>query len=270
MSNGTSGNAAKNAADKTVLLEQQYVWPGDLTEIPDWVYTDETIYKREIERIFHGPTWNYVALEAEIPNPRDFIRSNVGPTPVVVARTKDGAISVVENRCAHRAAEFCRELSGTASEFICPYHQWTYDLNGNLIGVPFKRGIGGKGGMPKDFNQSEHGLRKLNVTAHRGVVFAFAAEHAILHLRLRLVHRIAVGIVERLERSDELFLAALLNAEVVDVEVIALLSERLLCHHVLLCVIEESIAIDRAAFPRLRQLRDRRPRESGDMAAPSS
>ena len=123
MSNGTSGNAAKNAADKTVLLEQQYVWPGDLTEIPDWVYTDETIYKREIERIFHGPTWNYVALEAEIPNPRDFIRSNVGPTPVVVARTKDGAISVVENRCAHRAAEFCRELSGTASEFICPYHQ---------------------------------------------------------------------------------------------------------------------------------------------------
>src|SRR5262249_33913832 len=69
MSNGTSGNAAKNVADQTVLLDQQYVWPGDLTEIPDWVYTDETIYKREIERIFHGPTWNYVALEAEIPNP---------------------------------------------------------------------------------------------------------------------------------------------------------------------------------------------------------
>src|ERR1043166_2892906 len=49
-------------------LAQRYVWPGDdLTVIPDWVYTDETIYAREVERIFHGPTWNYVALEVEVP-----------------------------------------------------------------------------------------------------------------------------------------------------------------------------------------------------------
>src|SRR5215813_6334014 len=127
-------------------LTQRYAWPGDdLTVIPDWVYTDETIYAREVERIFHGPTWNYVALEAEIANAGDYIRSNVGPTPVVVARAEDGSITVVENRCMHRAAEFCRELSGTAKEFICPYHQWTY-LKGNLIGVPFRRGVAGKGG----------------------------------------------------------------------------------------------------------------------------
>jgi anthranilate 1,2-dioxygenase large subunit len=154
-------------------LAQRYVWPGDdLTVIPDWVYTDETIYAREVERIFHGATWNYVALEAEIPNTGDYIRSNVGPTPVVVARAEDGSIAVVENRCMHRAAEFCRELSGTAKEFICPYHQWTYDLKGNLIGVPFRRGVAGKGGMPADFKPAEHGLRRLNVTTHRGVVFA--------------------------------------------------------------------------------------------------
>jgi phenylpropionate dioxygenase-like ring-hydroxylating dioxygenase large terminal subunit len=165
-------NGGRSARDDAVLFERQYVWPGDLTEIPDWVYTDETVYRREIERIFHGPTWNYVALEAEIPNAGDFIRSNVGPTPVVVARAKDDSISVVENRCVHRAAEFCRELSGSVTEFICPYHQWTYDLKGNLIGVPFRRGVGGKGGMPKTFNLGEHGLRKLKVTTHRGVVFA--------------------------------------------------------------------------------------------------
>ena len=134
---GTGHGDSVGARDSAVLFDQQYVWPGDLTQIPDWVYTDENVYRREIERIFHGPTWNYVALEAEIPNLGDFIRSNVGPTTVVVARTKDGAISVVENRCAHRAAEFCRELTGNVNEFVCPYHQWTYDLNGNLIGVPF-------------------------------------------------------------------------------------------------------------------------------------
>src|SRR5262249_12080657 len=111
--NGNGGNRmGDGTATRDVLLDQQYVWPGDLTQIPDWVYTDEAIYRREIERIFHGPTWNYVALEAEIPHPGDFIRSNVGPTTVVVARTRDGSISVVENRCAHRAAEFCRELTG--------------------------------------------------------------------------------------------------------------------------------------------------------------
>jgi phenylpropionate dioxygenase-like ring-hydroxylating dioxygenase large terminal subunit len=157
----------------TANLARDYTWPDDdLTVIPDWVYIDQTIYEREIERIFHGPTWNYVALESEIENPGDFIRSNVGPTAVVVTRAPDGSINVFENRCVHRASEFCRELSGTAKEFICPYHQWTYDLKGNLIGVPFRRGLAGKGGMPADFKVQDHGLRKLNVTTHRGVVFA--------------------------------------------------------------------------------------------------
>jgi anthranilate 1,2-dioxygenase large subunit len=158
-------------------FESKYLWPGEgLSRVPDWVYTDQLVYQREVERIFHGRTWNYVALEGEIENPGDFIRSNVGPTPVVVSRADDGSIHVFENRCAHRAAEFCRELSGNSREFVCPYHQWTYDLTGALTGVPFRRGVNGKGGMPKDFKISEHGLRRLNVTRHRGVVFASYAE----------------------------------------------------------------------------------------------
>lgn len=153
--------------------QPNFRWPEEgLTRIPDWVYTDETIYKREVERIFHGRTWNYVALEAEIPNPGDYVRSNVGPTPVVVSRAEDGSINVFENRCAHRAAEFCRSLRGNAKEFVCPYHQWSYDLKGNLVGVPFRRGVDGKGGMPKDFRAQDHGLTQLTVTTHRGVVFA--------------------------------------------------------------------------------------------------
>ncbi len=170
--------ASNGGAATTTQTPKQYVWPDDdLTVIPDWVYTDQNIYEREVERIFHGPTWNYVALEAEIPNAGDFIRSNIGPTPVVAARAEDGSITVVENRCRHRAAEFCRELDGTVKEFVCPYHQWTYDLKGNLVGIPFRRGVGGKGGMPADFRLEDHGLRRLNVTSHRGVVFAsYAAE----------------------------------------------------------------------------------------------
>jgi phenylpropionate dioxygenase-like ring-hydroxylating dioxygenase large terminal subunit len=153
------------------------VWPNDdLSEIPDWIYTDQRIYDLEVERIFHGRTWNYVALEAEVPEPGHFIRSNVGPTPVIVARADDGSINVFENRCSHRAAEFCRELRGQTKEFVCPYHQWSYDLKGNLAGIPFRRGVNGKGGMPSDFKSADHGPRRLKVTTHRGVVFASYAE----------------------------------------------------------------------------------------------
>jgi len=148
-------------------------WPNDdLHLIPDWVYTSQEVYDREIERIFRGPTWNYVALEAEIPNVGDFTRSYVGPIPVVVSRAEDGSIHVFENRCAHRAAEFCRESHGNTREFVCPYHQWSYDLQGRLQGVPFKRGVNRLGGMPKDFRNEDHGLRKLRVTTRNGVVFA--------------------------------------------------------------------------------------------------
>ena len=156
-----------------MLLDRQYVWPGDLTEIPDWVYTDENIYEREIERIFHGRTWNYVALEAEIPNPGDFIRSNVGPTPVVVARAKDGSINVFENRCAHRAAEFCRELSAAP-----PTSSSARITNGPTTSKATSSACRSGAASPAraacraDFDLAEHGLRKLNVTTHRGVVFA--------------------------------------------------------------------------------------------------
>ena len=158
-------------------MSNRFVWPADdLSRVPDWVYTSQEIYERETENIFHGRCWNYVALEAEIPNPGDFIRSNVGPTPVVVSRAEDGRVHVFENRCSHRAAEFCRELSGNVREFVCPYHQWTYDLTGGLQGVPFRRGVAGAGGMPADFDPALHGARRLNVTTHRGVVFASYVE----------------------------------------------------------------------------------------------
>ena len=151
----------------------EYRWPdGDLTRIPDWIYTSEDIYEREQERIFRGPNWCYVGFEVEIPNPGDFRRSYVGAVPVILCRAEDGSVHVLENRCRHRGAEFCRELKGNSPEFMCPYHQWLYNLKGDLIGLPFRRGIKGKGGMPKDFKLEDNGLLKLRVASRGGVVFA--------------------------------------------------------------------------------------------------
>ena len=162
---GQTGDFAKEQRHKEGF---EFKWPAEgLTTIPDWIYTSPEIYEREIERIFHGRTWNFVALEAEIPNPGDYKRSFVGPTPVVVARNTDGTVHVFENRCAHRGVEFCRQHLGNAKEMVCPY------LTGDLQGIPFKRGVKGEGGgMPKDFRNSDHNLRKLKVTTLHGVVFA--------------------------------------------------------------------------------------------------
>jgi anthranilate 1,2-dioxygenase large subunit len=151
-------------------------WPNDDTEIPDWIYTDPRIYALEQERIFLGRHWNFVGLECEVPEPGNYIRSFVGAVPVVVTRDKAGALHVFENRCAHRGVEFCRSYRGTTEQFICPYHNWTYDLQGNLAAVPFRRGVRGKGGMPADFDMADHGLRRFRVATRHGVIFATASE----------------------------------------------------------------------------------------------
>jgi salicylate 5-hydroxylase large subunit len=148
-------------------------WPkGDVSRVPYWVYRDPAIYAREQARIFAGPNWNYVALEAEVPSAGDFKRSFVGDKPVIVTRGGDGAINVLANRCAHRGVQLCQQSLGNAKEFICPYHQWTYDLEGTLVGVPFRRGYQGNGGMPADFDMGAHGLERLGVARRHGVVFA--------------------------------------------------------------------------------------------------
>lgn len=151
-----------------------YTWPTEgLYRIPDWVYTSEEIFRKEVQEIFCGKTWSFVGLEAEIPNVGDFRRAQIATTSVIVVRGKEGEVNVVENRCAHRGTAFCRARRGRAeAALICPYHQWQYDLKGNLVSIPFRRGVNGKGGMPAEFKLEEHGLRKLKVATICGLIFA--------------------------------------------------------------------------------------------------
>ncbi len=163
--------------DPSTIFPTEPTWEGDGTHrIPFLAYTDEEIYKRELERFFYKAHWCYVGLEAEVPNAGDFKRTVVGERSVIMARDPDGTVSVIENVCAHRGMRFCRERHGNRKEFVCPYHQWSYTLKGDLQGVPFRRGVkqDGKvqGGMPADFKTSDHNLTKLKVAVRGGVVFA--------------------------------------------------------------------------------------------------
>jgi anthranilate 1,2-dioxygenase large subunit len=155
------------------------IWPAlDYSRVPYRLYHDAEIYEREQERIFRGPVWSFLGLEAEIPNPGDFRATWVGDTPVIVNRDEKGALRAFVNRCAHRGALVRRELSGNAERHICLYHQWCYGLDGSLNAIPFRRGIRGKGGMSPDFDMAAHALNPLQVGAINGAVFGTLADDA--------------------------------------------------------------------------------------------
>jgi phenylpropionate dioxygenase-like ring-hydroxylating dioxygenase large terminal subunit len=152
------------------MLER--TWPSEgATRVPYWVYQDADLYRDEQARIWRGDTWSYLCLEAELPEPKSFVTTFVGDMPVVVTRDARGELHAWENRCAHRGALVCMQPRGSAERFSCIYHNWTYDHAGNLTSVAFRKGIGGKGGMPADANPESQAPKQLRVESLGGLVF---------------------------------------------------------------------------------------------------
>jgi anthranilate 1,2-dioxygenase large subunit len=155
------------------------VWPtNDYSRVPYRFYHDKAVYELERERLFGGPTWNLIGLEAEIPNPGDFRASYIGEVPIIIHRDSHGEIHAFINRCAHRGAIVRRELQGNAKDHVCIYHQWCYGQEGQLVGVPFRRGVKGKGGYDKDFDLKNYGLTKVRVASIQGALFGTLSDQA--------------------------------------------------------------------------------------------
>src|SRR5258706_3357915 len=161
----------------------QKTWPAEgATRVPYWVYQDEEIYRAEQERIFRGPTWSYLCLEAELPRPKSFLTTQVGDMPVVVARDPQGRLRAFENRCAHRGALICMQARGEAERFSCIYHNWTYDHAGKLTNVAFGKVIGGKSGMPGDAHPETQAPKQFLVATFGCLVLGMlSAEAPALH-----------------------------------------------------------------------------------------
>lgn len=157
------GPSAEPVADR--------IWPTSLTQVPYWAFQDEEILRAELGRLFHGPYWSYLCLEAELAEPGDFCATFIGEQPVLVTRDTDGQLYAFENRCAHRGALIAMAEHGNAKDFTCVYHAWTYNLQGDLTAVAFEDGIGGAGGMPAEFCRERHGPRKLRIAVLNGLVF---------------------------------------------------------------------------------------------------
>jgi len=133
------------------------------------MYTDPEIFEQEMTRVFES-TWVWVAHESELPKAGSFKSTYVGRQPVIVTRDRKGAIHTMVNRCRHRGASLCEQRTGQANGFTCPYHAWSYGLDGQLRGIPYPDGYEGV------MDKSGLGLKKLRTESYGGMVFATFAE----------------------------------------------------------------------------------------------
>jgi p-cumate 2,3-dioxygenase alpha subunit len=128
-------------------------------------FTDPHVLELERERVF-AQCWIYAGHESEIPNPGDFCARRVAGRPVILVRGTDGQVRVLLNTCTHRGAQVCRERAGNTRTFQCAYHAWTYNNQGELVGVP------GEDAYSEAFDRQELGLRSApRMESYRGFVF---------------------------------------------------------------------------------------------------
>ncbi|MGC9543624.1 aromatic ring-hydroxylating oxygenase subunit alpha [Streptomyces sp. UG1] len=132
-------------------------------------YTDPEVFAQEQERVFEA-MWFCVARAADLDKPGAFRTYQVGRESVLVSRARNGSIKAFLNICRHRGAKLCTEESGEVKRaFQCPYHAWTYGLDGKLVAAPNLTS------MP-DIDRTEYGLVNVHVREWLGYVWVCLAD----------------------------------------------------------------------------------------------
>jgi len=134
------------------------------------VYLDPELFELEMEHLWRN-TWVYVGHESQVSNPGDYYTTQIGREPVIMLRGADGAVRVLPNRCAHKGTRLVSAVQGRCAggALRCPYHGWTYRLDGTLRTVPLKSGYEGTG---FESCEASRGLPPIACASYRGFVFA--------------------------------------------------------------------------------------------------
>ena len=131
-------------------------------------YTDPDYHKLDLENIFYRD-WLFVGHDCELPKTGSYMTVQVGAYPVVIVRDAQGGIRAFHNSCRHRGSRICSAEKGTAAKLVCPYHQWTYELDGRLL---FARQVG------PDFKPAEYGLKQVHCESVAGYIYVCLADEA--------------------------------------------------------------------------------------------
>lgn len=128
-------------------------------------YTDPDYFKLDLELIWYRD-WLFIGHDCELPKPGSYITAEIGDYPVIVIRDGKGEIRAFHNSCRHRGSRLCSAEKGTVAKLVCPYHQWTYELDGRLL---FARQ------MAKGFDAGQFGLKPVALESVGGYIFVCLA-----------------------------------------------------------------------------------------------
>ncbi|KEA00150.1 Rieske (2Fe-2S) protein [Brucella melitensis] len=131
-------------------------------------YTDPDYYKLDLENIFYKD-WLFVGHDCELPKTGSYMTVQIGAYPVIIVHDAQGGIRAFHNSCRHRGSRICSAEKGTAAKLVCPYHQWTYELDGRLL---FARQVG------PDFKPADYGLKPVHCETVAGYIYICVAEEA--------------------------------------------------------------------------------------------
>ncbi|MGQ3212807.1 MAG: aromatic ring-hydroxylating oxygenase subunit alpha [Shinella sp.] len=131
-------------------------------------YIDQDHYKLDLETIWYRD-WLFIGHDCEIPKAGNYFTVQVGDYPVVITRDRSGTVRALHNSCRHRGSRVCTQNKGSSAKLVCPYHQWTYELDGSLL---FARH------MAEDFDRTQHSLKRMHCETVGGYIFICLADEA--------------------------------------------------------------------------------------------
>jgi len=128
-------------------------------------WSDPAVYALEKRGIF-GRSWLFLGHESQIQSPGDFVQAYMCETPIILARGLDGGIYASINSCTHRGLPVCRADHGNTKRFVCPYHNWSYTVEGDLVTIPQESELSYQP------DKSKLGLKRVpRVESWRGLIF---------------------------------------------------------------------------------------------------
>ncbi len=149
-----------------ILTELDALKPGHT--LPGKFYHDADIFKFDMETIWYRD-WLFVGHDCEIPKAGNFFTLQLGAYPIVVVRGRDGVIRAFHNSCRHRGSRVCTQESGSKIRLVCPYHQWTYELDGTLMHAR---------DMGEGFDFKAHSLKPVHCESVGGYIWICVAKDA--------------------------------------------------------------------------------------------
>ncbi|AVZ17456.1 aromatic ring-hydroxylating dioxygenase subunit alpha [Pseudomonas aeruginosa] len=153
-----------NRTDVLALIRQRKEQHG----LPSAAYKDPEVYRQDLEQIWHKE-WIFAGHTFELEKPGQYLTLQIGDYPIAVVRGGDGQVRAFHNACRHRGSKVCTENSGKVAKLVCPYHKWTFDLDGKLLFA---------GNMGPDFNVADHGLKPAHCQVVNSYIYVCVADKA--------------------------------------------------------------------------------------------